>query len=552
MSLVNNDEGFEEEGQRFKIPNAMKDWTDEQKAEFAYQLLMCLPVASTSKVVDRLAPLIHKDSISLLPYEIKIDILYYLDSKSLVCMSCVSKQWKTTSEDPQLWKDFYISSGWSFNETAIKNYLSMRPIGKSVSSTLSNHQYSLLPRLKPFKAPISLISERVARQQIQSTSSENESNIQHVRSSRSQPLSICREPLSHVITERPVVNKPLTRRNIKCDDTLTYHYNETTDTRHINWKRLYRNKSLIEKRWKEGKCKMRQFPSSGADLVEHNGGIYCLQFNESILVTGSRDRYLKIWDIRTGSLIRTLKGHLGSVLCLQFDGRFLISGSSDAALIVWDIHTAERIRTLRGHEESVLNVKFKDDVLVSCSKDRTVRIWHLSDDGKATIRFVLRGHRAAVNAVQFKDDRVVSASGDRAIKIWDMNSGECLKTLDSHSRGIACIEFDGKYIVSGSSDQTIKVWNAITGECVHTLISHTDLVRTLQLDSQSKRIISGSYDGTLKIWGLETGSLLNLTQAPLGRVLNLQFDFGRIICCSNLGKIIIYDFSHGIDTQFLS
>lgn len=41
MSLVNNDEGFEEEGQRFKIPNAMKDWTDEQKAGFfIYRLFL--------------------------------------------------------------------------------------------------------------------------------------------------------------------------------------------------------------------------------------------------------------------------------------------------------------------------------------------------------------------------------------------------------------------------------------------------------------------------------------------------------------------------------
>ncbi|KAG1460164.1 hypothetical protein G6F55_004331 [Rhizopus delemar] len=481
MSLLDveqhNDEGFIE--QPFKLPSFMKDWTDEQKAEFAYQLLKQVPISNTTKVVDRLKPLIHKDYISLLPYEIKLDVLYYLDIKSLVHMSATSTQWKTMIEDQQLWKDLFIHSGWSFNERAIHHYLSKKPT-KSTSSTA----------LQPSRFPTV------------------------VYSSRSQP--IYKEALSHLITER--YNRPRPRRHIKADDTPIYHYKESTDTRYINWKRLYRNRSLIEKRWREGKCKMRQFPSSSDLVGEHNGGIYCLQFNDSILVTGSRDRQIKMWDMHTGALLKTLEGHLGSVLCLQFDHRYLISGSSDAALIIWDINTAERIRTLRGHEESVLNVKFKDDVLVSCSKDRTVRIWHLRKHGDAETRLILRGHRAAVNAVQFKEDRVVSASGDRAIKIWDMNTGECLRTLDSHSRGIACIEFDGKYIVSGSSDQTIKVWNAITGECVHTLISHTDLVRTLQLDSQSKRIISGSYDGSLKIWGLESGILLrSLSQASLGR-----------------------------------
>ncbi|KAI9265600.1 WD40-repeat-containing domain protein [Sporodiniella umbellata] len=459
---------------------------------------MCLPLSSTSKVVDRLTPMIHKDLISL-------------------------------------WKDCYQAAGWAVQTSAIGHYLSTRPLSKPIGHTLSS---SLLPRLKPFKAPERIRPESAGWAQ--------------VRSSRSQPL-IREPPLSQVITERPLPNRPLARRHAKCDDSPLYHYRESTDTRYINWKRLYRNKYLIERRWREGQCKIRQFPSHvGSDLGEHNGGIYCLQFNESILVTGSRDRCLKVWDLRSGALQRTLEGHQGSVLCLQFDARFLISGSSDAALMVWDLATGEPIRTLRGHEESVLNVKFKDDVLVSCSKDRTVRIWHLADDGRAVLRHILRGHRAAVNAVQFKGNRVVSASGDRAIKIWDKNTGECLRTLDSHSRGIACIEFDGHSIVSGSSDQTIRVWNAHTGECVHTLVSHTDLVRTLQLDPHSKRIISGSYDGSLKIWGLDTGSLLNLSQAPLGRILNLQFDLGKIVCCSNLGKIIIYDFAYGIDTQFLA
>jgi WD40 repeat protein len=90
--------------------------------------------------------------------------------------------------------------------------------------------------------------------------------------------------------------------------------------------------------------------------------------------------------------------------------------------------------------------------------------------------------------------------------------------LDSHSRGIACVEYDGQYIISGSSDQSIRVWNAITGECIHTLEEHTDLVRTLQLDGESKRIVSGSYDGTLKIWNLEDGKLLrSFNQSIHGR-----------------------------------
>ncbi len=41
------------------------------------------------------------------------------------------------------------------------------------------------------------------------------------------------------------------------------------------------------------------------------------------------------------------------------------------------------------------------------------------------------------------------------------------------------------------------------------------------------------------------------TDQLLYRILNLQFDFSKIVCCSNLGKIVMYDFTHGMDTQFL-
>lgn len=504
-------------------------------------------------------------------------------------MTKVSKRWKLLCEDAMLWKELFYAAGWSCNKESISDYLSnnysisnhynnIPPLAITTASLFDPTKLPKMPtvtmtttRLKPLKRSTDFFFDTILRNNAPLKPTQ-------VLPSRSQPSSSHnKETLSHLIIERPppppapaqqtlFANRPYPKRHIKYDETAIFHYKENEDIRYINWKRLFRNRTTINRRWKEGKCKTRHFPpptkitanSTTQQLQQdilselerqHNGGIYCLQFNHSILVTGSRDRYLKIWDIKSGQLKHTLEGHTGSVLCLQFDHQHLITGSSDSTLIVWNIHTGEKIKTLIGHGESVLNVKMRGNTVVSCSKDRTVKVWDL-DTG--ALRMNLRGHKAAVNAVQFKDDTIVSASGDRTIKIWNINTGKCIQTLDSHSRGIACVEYDGQYIVSGSSDQTIRVWNAITGECIHTLEGHTDLVRTLQLDAKSNRIVSGSYDGTLKIWNLSEGKLSkSYNQIAHGRILNLQFDFGRIICCSNLGKIVMYDFTHGIDTQFL-
>ncbi|KAI8987302.1 WD40-repeat-containing domain protein, partial [Mycotypha africana] len=320
---------------------------------------------------------------------------------------------------------------------------------------------------------------------------------------------------------------------------------------YIDWQQLYKNRYAIEQRWLTGSCKIEHFPGNDCPPSElHTEGIYCVQFDKEKMITGSRDHTIKIWNIATGRCQQTLRGHSGSVLCLQYDNQHIVSGSSDATVLVSRITTGRIERKLIGHEDSVLGLRLiSDDRIISCSKDRTLRIWNRIT-GKC-LR-VLNDHRAAVNSVQFRGNIAVSASGDRTIKIWDLETGECLRTLSSHTRGVACVEYDGIHIVSGSSDQTIKVWNADTGECLYTLCGHTELVRTIQLDTTTNRIISGCYNGHIKLWDLKRGKLLrDLGQATDGRVLNTKFDCTKIVCTSNLTRVIIYDFAHGIDRKFL-
>jgi F-box and WD-40 domain protein 1/11 len=81
---------------------------------------------------------------------------------------------------------------------------------------------------------------------------------------------------------------------------------------------------------------------------------------------------------------------------------------------------------------------------------------------------VISAHRGPVNAIQLKDNVIVSASGDTFIKMWDIETGECLREFEGHTRGLACVQYDGKRIVSGSNDKRIKVWDVKTGQCIMT------------------------------------------------------------------------------------
>ena len=84
-----------------------------------------------------------------------------------------------------------------------------------------------------------------------------------------------------------------------------------------------------------------------------------------------------------------------------------------------------------------------------------------------------KGHSDRITSIAISPDgkTIVSGSLDRTLKIWDMQSGECLNTLEGHSNRIASIAIspNGKTIVSGSEDSTIKIWDMQSGECIYTI-----------------------------------------------------------------------------------
>ena len=57
-----------------------------------------------------------------------------------------------------------------------------------------------------------------------------------------------------------------------------------------------------------------------------------------MLVSGSYDNTLKVWDPATGAEKCTLGGHSGDVNCCAFspDGKTVVSGSNDRTLKLWD------------------------------------------------------------------------------------------------------------------------------------------------------------------------------------------------------------------------
>ena len=193
------------------------------------------------------------------------------------------------------------------------------------------------------------------------------------------------------------------------------------------------------------------------------------------------------------------------------DGRSVVSSSKDKVLKLWDVASGEKLRTFSGHTDWVSGVAFSPDgqKILSCSDDTTVRMWDAAT-GKR-IRS-LSGHGEIVNSVAFSPDGKLAVVGgnDKALTLWDVQSGKEVRTLKGHAGWVLAVTFsaDGKYLASGSEDSTVKLWDAKTGKVVRTLTGHKETVFSVAFSPDGQTLVSGSHDNTARLWNLQTGQVV--------------------------------------------
>ncbi|EXJ70176.1 uncharacterized protein A1O5_06244 [Cladophialophora psammophila CBS 110553] len=355
-----------------------------------------------------------------------------------------------------------------------------------------------------------------------------------------------------------------------------------------DYRKLFEVRTLIDKRWRNGEA-------AAIYLNGHKDSVYCAQFDEQKIITGSRDNTIRVWDAHTYQCIRKLgppnnprerqsvqiplvepEGvipffkayvsspappspeiplyHQASVLCLQYDDEILVTGSSDFSCLVWSIKEDYKpLFRLIGHHAGVLDVCIDKERIVTCSKDTTIKIWERST-GKLVK--TLLGHRGPVNAVQVRGNFLASASGDGMSKLWRLEDGVCIKEFQSKDRGLACVEFseNGRTIFAGGNDRVIYEYDTVTGQRIRELKGHKDLVRSLHLDSANSRIISGSYDHSIKVWDAEKGESaedgglkINFEGWSSSWILAAKSNYRKIVCTSQDARVVIIDFGYGID-----
>lgn len=353
----------------------------------------------------------------------------------------------------------------------------------------------------------------------------------------------------------------------------------------VSWLSGFKHRTELESNWKSTRCNI-------STLCGHSDWVTCLVGVDDLLISGSFDSSLKIWNLGTKECIETLTGHTAGINAMDLKGEVLLSASLDCTLRAWSMTTRACTGVLEGHTDQVSHVNFITPRLsptsrsnvpsllaVSGSLDGTLRVWDVgaakclhvleghttgitsmtichqyaasgSVDGAIMVWdcltgrriFALSGHTDRVTGLQldFATSRLVSCSWDFTARVWDLKTGACAHVLQGHVFRIRCLSLHDNILVTGSWDSDLKVWDIRTGTCIRTLSGHGNYVWGCELQAGGQRALSSSWDKTVRVWDAQSGKLLS-TLDHTSEVLCLYANSHRIVGASK--DIRIWDFS---------
>ena len=275
-------------------------------------------------------------------------------------------------------------------------------------------------------------------------------------------------------------------------------------------------------------------------LVGHAGAVNAVAFSPDgqMLVSGSTDKSVKVWDAGGGQLLRTLGGEFGVVMSVAFtpNGKRIVSGTFDRSVNVWDSNSGQLLLSARtdtggswNKVPSVSSIAISPDSMrvVVGSGDWSVLLLSLvTGDQLAPFKTHNLEHDDVVTSVAFfpNGKAIVSASRDGTVKIWDADTGRIQRTLTDHGGPVLSVAVspDGKRLAAAGFGSTIVIWSA-TGQLVRKITAESDRVELVVFSADSKQIIAAGSNSIIAVFDADSGQLLHSLIGHGGGVKTLAF-----------------------------
>jgi aminoglycoside phosphotransferase (APT) family kinase protein len=289
----------------------------------------------------------------------------------------------------------------------------------------------------------------------------------------------------------------------------------------------------------------------------HSGEVWdaVISPDGSKVATAAFDHTIKVWDVATGQLRRTLLGHEARVYSVGFDpsGSRLVSASADKTAIVWDVASGKILHVLRGHRENVRCAVFRSDgeTIVTGSWDGSLRGWDVRT-GQTYAQFPTRA--GWITRVAFSpDSRWVAVGGTSGqAEVWDYDSGRMIQKYQSKFGPILSVAFspDGWRLATASNAPgvgVITIWDVLSGRAITTFKVGSGLIERTTFSPDGTRLATSGWDGTVKIADVSTGRELLVLRGHSDRVWGVNFGprGDALVSAGADGKVVLWHADRG-------
>ncbi|XP_018796808.1 PREDICTED: WD repeat domain-containing protein 83 [Bactrocera latifrons] len=258
------------------------------------------------------------------------------------------------------------------------------------------------------------------------------------------------------------------------------------------------------------------------------GAVRAVRYNVdgSYVLSCGSDKKIKLWNPKTGLLLKTYGGHADEVTDASgsCDSCYIVSSSLDKSIIYWDVSTGVPVRRLRGHAGGVRCVCFNEDssIAISGGRDNAVFCWDIRTRRLEPVQ-VMKDARDCITTVQTNEHKIITSSLDGCIRQYDIRVGELV--CDKIGEPITFLKLtrDEQCIVAACQDSTVRLIDCDTGSLLSEYKGHKaeDFHIECGIMANDAHIVSGTSEGCAVVWDLLDGKILQRIQlSENGGVVN--------------------------------
>ncbi|KAF7729024.1 hypothetical protein EC973_005055 [Apophysomyces ossiformis] len=286
----------------------------------------------------------------------------------------------------------------------------------------------------------------------------------------------------------------------------------------------------------------------------HLSAVKCLalpSFSQEVVVSGSEDGEIKIWDVVSKSCALNLFGAAPGPTCIDVTKSHVIAGYANGTVVVWNVHAKTVIAQ---HRERV---------------EHPGEASHVEVPIRRYIHPPSADVHTPVQSIKYDENTgmiIVSYQGLKELWKYELATGHCITVFGyGHELGVvSCVEWDTDLpSMTSTLKAALKPKAQKTGPMTRRQISEastpttdTDMVNSVKT---TRLLVSGDTAGTICVWDGDAVSHegrrvrpLRIFHGHLAPISALWIDAAKIVSGSDDGWIRIWDPLTGYNIKTLA